>query len=223
MKVSEAVASRRCVRAFLPTAVPGDALRRVLTLAARAPSGGNVQPWRIWVLQGEPLARLVEAMRTRLSSNPTPDPREYAIYPENLWEPHRTWRFRVGEMMYAEAGIPREDKAARLQWFRRNFEFFGAPAALFCYVDRRMGPPQWSDLGMYLENVMLLLREEGLDSCPQECWSVYNRLVAAHVAPPPELMLFSGMAIGYEDRDAPVNRLKTERAALDEFAVFQGF
>ena len=223
MNVSEAVASRRCVRAFLPKPVPEAILREVLELAARAPSGGNLQPWRIYVVAGNPLEEFRTKMRARLDTNPTPDPLEYHIYPENLWEPHRTQRFRVGEMMYGEIGIPREDKVARLKWFRNNYEFFGAPAALFCYMDKRMGPPQWSDVGMYLENVMLLLREKGLDSCPQECWSIYNREVAELVNPPPELLLFCGMAIGYADEAAPVNKLKTERMKVDEFASFRGF
>lgn len=223
MRVSEAIASRRCVRAFLDTEVPEAVLHRVVKLAARAPSGGNLQPWRIYVLKGAPLADLKARMRQRLAVDPAPDPSEYAIYPENLWEPYRTQRFRVGEMMYAELGIPRERRDARIAWFRHNYDFFGAPAGLFCYIDRRMGPPQWSDLGMYLQNVMLLLREEGLDSCPQECWSTYNRVVAETLSPPPELMLFCGMAIGFADKSAPVNRLQTERVPLDEFATFLGF
>jgi nitroreductase len=223
MKISQAIASRRCVRAFLDTDVPEAVLRRVIAGAARAPSGGNLQPWRIYVLRGAPLAGLKARMRERLAADPSPDPREYAIYPENLWEPYRSQRFRVGEMMYAELGIPREHRDARIAWFRNNFDFFGAPVGLFCYIDRRMGPPQWSDLGMYLQNVMLLLREEGLDSCPQECWSTYNRVVAEALSPPPELMLFCGMAIGFEDTRAPVNRLKTERMTPDAFATFIGF
>jgi nitroreductase len=223
MNVAETVMSRRSVRAYLDTPVPETLLRHVMELAARAPSGGNVQPWYLYALAGEQLQRFKAQMRERLATNPSPDPVEYHIYPENLWEPHRTQRFRVGEMMYAELGIPREDKASRLKWFRNNYEFFGAPVGLFCYIDRRMGPPQWSDLGMYLENVMLLLRERGLDSCAQECWSIYNRLVAEFLGSPPELMLFCGMAIGYADESAAVNRLRTERMKLTEFADLRGF
>jgi len=223
MNVSEAVSSRRSVRAFLDTPVPEGVLRHILDLAARAPSGGNVQPWRLYVLTGEPLVRFRAIMRERLATNPSPDALEYHVYPESLWEPHRTQRFRVGEMMYGELDIPREDKAARLRWFRNNYDFFGAPVSLFCYLDRRMGPPQWSDLGMYLENVMLLLREHGLDSCAQECWSIYNRVVAEFLGSPPELLLFCGMAIGYADNAAPVNRLRSERMKLEEFAELRGF
>jgi nitroreductase len=223
MNVSEAVRSRHSIRAFQDKPVPEAVLREVVELAARAASGGNVQPWRIYAVAGAPLAKFKARMAERLVANPSPDPLEYHVYPENLWEPHRSWRFRVGEQMYGLVGIPRENKAARLAWFRHNYSFFGAPAALFAYLDKRMGPPQWSDMGMYLQNVMLLLRERGLDSCAQECWSIYNAEVRALLNPPPELMLFCGMAIGYRDDSDPVNQLVTERAPLDEFASFDGF
>jgi nitroreductase len=99
-------------------------------------------------------------------------------------------------------GFPRENKIARARFFANNYQFFGAPLALFCYTDRQMGPPQWSDLGMYLQTVMLLLREAGLDSCAQECWSRYHRTVREFLNPPEEWILFCGMAIGYKDEAA---------------------
>ena len=132
-------------------------------------------------------------------------------------ERQRTYRFEVGEDLYGALGIPREDKMARMMWFARNFQFFGAPMALFCSVDRGMGPPQWSDLGMFLQTVMLLLREEGLDSCAQECWAVYPQTVGKFIDLPPERMLFCGMAIGVEDTTEPANRLRSARAPEDEW------
>ena len=222
MNVSEAVQSRSSIRAFLDTPVPSAVLREVLETAARAPSGGNLQPWRLFALGGEPLAEFKALMRTQLQGDFNIGGGEYAVYPPDLWEPYRSERFVVGEQMYALLGIPREDKAARLRWLQRNYQFFDAPAALFCYVDRRMGPPQWSDLGMYLQTVMLLLREAGLDSCPQECWAQYYRTVDAFLSPPPEWMLFCGLAIGYADPAAPVNRLRSRRLPLQEFASFRG-
>jgi len=221
MNVTEAVQRRRSIRAFQERAVDPDLLREVLAQAARAPSGGNLQPWRIYVLANQPLAQLKAAMEQRLAQRPTPDlPLEYEVYPSPLSEPYRGERYAVGEALYERLGIPREDKAARLRWFMRNYQFFGAPAALLCYVDRGMGPPQWSDLGMYLQTVMLLLQERGIDSCAQECWSVYHREVAAVVSPPPELMLFCGLALGYADAGAAVNGLSTRRLPLDQFAQF---
>ncbi|HSV58865.1 MAG TPA: nitroreductase [Variovorax sp.] len=221
MQVHEAVASRHSIRAFLPTSVPGDVIRRVLQRAARAPSGGNLQPWHIDVMAGEPLAQLRATMREVLASGVQPQP-EYAVYPGELRSPWRERRFEVGEAMYARLNIPREDKAARRRWFASNFDFFGAPLALFCSVDRSMGPPQWSDLGMYLQTVMLLLREEGLDSCPQEAWAVYADTVRQALKLPPERMLFCGMAIGWRDPAHPVNQLVASRAPQDEWLRLHG-
>lgn len=222
MDVSEAVRTRSSVRAFLEQPVPGALLREAVELAARAASGGNLQPWRVFVLGGEPLADLKARMQKRLATGPTSEPTEYEIYPADLWEPYRSERYTVGEQLYERLGIPRTDKVGRLRQFARNFEFFGAPAALFCYVDRRMGRPQWSDLGMYLQTLMLLLRERGVDTCAQECWSIYPKTVAEFLQPDPELMLFCGMAIGYADPQAAVNGLRTRRLPLDQFASFRG-
>jgi nitroreductase len=94
--------------------------------------------------------------------------------------------------------------------------------AVFCYIDRGMGQPQWSDLGMYLQSLMLLLREEGLDSCAQECWAVYPKTISRFLGAPEQHLLFCGMAIGYADPNEPVNQLVTQRAPLEEFASFRG-
>jgi nitroreductase len=225
MTVYEALASRRSVRDFLPTPVSGDVIRRVLQAASRAPSGGNVQPWHIDVVAGAKLAELKAIMQRRVqevAAGGRPEQADYDIYPKELWAPYRDYRFRLGEAMYASMNIPREDKAARLRWFARNYQFFGAPMALFCSIDRRMGPPQWSDLGMFLQSVMLALRDEGLHSCAQECWSAYPKTVGDFIGLPPARMLFCGMAIGHANPEHPVNHFPVERAALAEFARFHG-
>lgn len=225
MHVAEAVASRRSIRDFLPTPVPGEVIRRVLAAASRAPSGGNVQPWQIDVVAGARLDELKAIMRERVLAVATGAPheeRDYDIYPKDLPSPYRDYRFKVGEDMYARLGIAREDKAARRRWFARNWQAFGAPMLLLCSVDRRMGKPQWSDLGMFLQTLMLLLRAEGLDSCPQESWSVFARTVGAFIDLPPERMIFTGMAIGHANPDHPVNALVSDRAPLEAFARFHG-
>lgn len=220
MDVSEAVASRRSVRGFLDRPVDPAILRRVLARAAAAPSGGNTQPWVIHVVAGGALAAFKAIMAGRLRDAPTGEGAEYAIYPDPPLPAYRARSRAVGEALYGHLGIPRDDRAGRTGWFAENYRFFGATAALFCFVDRRAGPPQWSDCGMYLQTLMLLLREEGLDSCAQECWAVYHRTVTAFVGAPPEQMLFTGMAIGWRDPDAPVNRLVPAREAVDDFATF---
>jgi nitroreductase len=219
MQVAEAVARRRSVRAFTSAPVPCELLREVVEQAARAPSGGNLQPWRIHVLHGPALARLRAVMAERLQQGP-PDPPEYHVYPPNLHEPYRSQRFELGEALYALLGIPRTDKAARLKQFDRNYDFFGAPVGLFCFIDRRMGPGQWSDLGMYLQTLMLLLQARGVDSCAQEAWAAYHQTISAFVAAPAEHMLFCGMAIGYADARAPENQLVSARASISTFATF---
>lgn len=215
MSVTEAVARRASIRRFLADAVPDEVLRDLVERAARAPSGGNVQPWRIYVLNGDSMARF----RAFIADRPHEQP-DYDIYPANLWEPYRTNRFTIGEQMYATIGVGRDDKAGRLAQFANNDDFFGAPAALFCFVDRRMGPPQWSDLGMYLQTFMLLAQEAGLDTCAQEYWSVRHATVQEFVGAPDDEMLFCGMAIGHADRDAPINTLVSERMPLDAWARF---
>jgi nitroreductase len=221
--VTDALATRLSVRAFLSEPVPESLLRELLAKAARAASGGNLQPWHIQVLTGAPLDALLQVAAARLAEAPRGDTPEYKIYPDPLPEPYAARRFKVGEDMYARLAIPREDRAARRAWFANNFRLFGAPVGLFCFVERSMGAPQWSDLGMFLQSLMLLLREAGYDSCAQECWSMVAPTLYRHLKTPDHLMLFCGMAIGKRDPAAPVNLLVSDRAALDEFASFEGF
>ena len=215
MNVTEAVNRRKSVRQFLPDPVADDVLRQLLTTASRSPSGGNVQPWRIYVLNGASMARFREFLQDR-----PPGPPAYDIYPKGLKEPYRSSRFKIGEQMYESIGIGRDDKAGRLMQFAKNLDFFGAPAALFCFIDREMGPPQWSDLGMFLQTFMLLAQEAGLDTCPQEAWAVHEDAVSEFVGAPEEQRIFCGMAIGRADWDHPINSVESEREPLDVFARF---
>jgi nitroreductase len=216
MDVVAAVHARSSIRQFLPDPVGDDELRALLADASRAPSGGNVQPWRIYVVNGESMTRLREFLPTQ----PPIEAPQYDIYPPKLTEPYRTNRFTVGEQMYALLGIAREDKPARLRQFAHNGDFFGAPAALFCFTDRQMGPPQWSDLGMFLQTFMLLAVERDLATCAQEYWSVRHGAISSFVGAPENEMLFCGMAIGRPDPSAVINELRSERMPLDEWARF---
>jgi nitroreductase len=210
MDVRDAVAARRSVRGFQDTPVDLALVERLVTEASRSPSGGNLQPWHIDIVAGDAMNRLKQVMMTKLAGGP--EQPEYDIYPKELVAPYRDRRFAVGEAMYERIGIPRDDKMARRMWFARNFAFFGAPLALFMTVDRRMGPPQWSDCGMFLQTFMLLAVEQGLATCAQECWAVYPQTVKAFLGTPDGHMLFCGMAVGYEDTTEPANALRTERA-----------
>ena len=215
MNVTDAVNARRSIRAFRPDPVDNDTIAQLLTTASRAPSGGNVQPWRIYVVNGPSMERFRTFIGTRQIEAPA-----YDIYPAGLTEPYRSSRFKVGEDMYATIGIEREDKPGRLAQFAKNLDFFGAPAAIFCFVERQMGPPQWSDLGMFLQTFMLLAQEAGLDTCPQEAWAVYEQAVSEFVDAPPEQRIFCGVAIGHADPDHPINSLVSQREPFDVFARF---
>lgn len=223
MNVTSAVTSRISCRAFLDKPVPKQTVVDILETAKRAPSGGNLQPWLVHVLSGQPLAAFLTTIRSKLSLLPVGEGTEYNIYPPELQDPYRARRFKCGEDLYATMDIPRDNKPARLGQFARNYEFFGAPVGLFFCIDRRMGQDQWADLGMFMQTVMLLARERGLHTCAQEAWAIWHKTIAEFLPLPADVMLFSGMALGYMDESAPINSLRTQRAALDEFATLRGF
>ena len=219
MNVSEAIQRRMSIRAFKPDPVPGEVVADILVRAAQSPSGGNLQPWRVYGLAGAPLAEF----KALAAANPFGETPEYEVYPPNLWDPFRTRRFQNGEDLYATIGIPREDKPARLRQLAKNGEFFGAPVGLFFCLDRNLGPPQWADLGMYMQTVMLLVAERGLDTCAQEYWARYPRTVATFLGMPDDHMIFSGMALGYRDEANPINSLNAARDAFEMWGELRGF
>ncbi len=218
MDVYEAVATRRAVRGFTDEPVSREVIERVLTAAAWSPSGSNIQPWNIYVVTGEPLEQLKKVATERVAAGDPWDDREYVMYPPDLKSPYNERRSAFGRDRYSALGVAREDWEARTRAAIANWDCFGAPMALFCYIDRDLGMPQWSDVGMYLQTVMLLLRAEGLHSCPQMAWSQVRKSVDAVTCPPPELMLFCGMSIGYED--PTVSYVRNARAPLDEIVTF---
>jgi nitroreductase len=218
--VGEAVLARHSCRAFTDKPVDIKTIRKLLETARLAPSGGNLQPWFVHVILGDSMARFRAQLTPKFLASPFGGTPEYHVYPPELKEPYRSRRHKVGEDMYGLIGVSRDDKAARHRQFARNYDFFGAPVGMFFYLDRIMGPPQWSDLGMLIQTLMLLAREQGLDTCPQESWAVWHREVGEFLSAPPTMMLFCGLALGYGDHSAPINRLRSERAALEDFVRF---
>ena len=218
MDVAEAVRKRMSVRAFKPVPVPGDVVARLLETAAQAPSGGNLQPWRVYALAGAPLAEF----KALVATTPMEEP-EYEVYPPSLWDPFRTRRFVCGEDLYASIEIGRDNRPGRFSQLARNSQFFDAPVGVFFCLDRKLGLPQWADLGMFMQTFMLLAVAEGLATCAQEYWARYPQTVAKFVGLPDDHMLFSGMALGYRDPTAPINGLRTRRDTVEEFADLRGF
>lgn len=220
MDVYEAVDSRRAVRAFSDEPIPEEVLRRVLTAAARAPSSGNLQPWHLYAVTGEPLAELKERATARALAGDPGDEREYPMYPAEMTSPYLDRFAAAAAQRYEALGIERDDPDRPRKIAALNSEAFGAPLVLFCYLDRTMGPGQWGDAGMYLQTVMLLLRAEGLHSCPQVMWTMYRRTVSRTVGAGDGLTLFCGVAVGFEKEGAP--RLRTGRVDVTETVTFIG-
>lgn len=183
MDVYEAVKSRRSVRGFKDEPVDREVLERVLSAAAWSPSGSNIQPWNTYVMTGASLAELKTSAVERVAHGDPWDKRQYEMYPHELKPPYGERRSAFGKERYSALGIAREDWEARQRAAIANWNCFGAPAALFCYIDRDLGLPQWADVGMYLQTIMLLLRAEGLHSCPQMAWSQVRETVAEVLSP----------------------------------------
>lgn len=220
LTVTEAIKSRISTRAFLDKPVTEDQIREILEIAKFAPSGGNTQPWKVWVVLGPARDRLVETVKKAVAENPLAYEGDMPIYPDKLWEPYRTRRYELGEAMYERLGIPREDKPARLAHVARNLEFFGAPAGLFFSLDRNFNENQWAHLGMLMFAITLVAHEKGLATCMQEAWMTRAKTVSDFLGLDPSQRLYCGMALGYADQGAPVNKLRSERAPLEEFATF---
>ena len=221
---SEAIRHRISIRSFLPAEVPASLVRELLDVARWSPSGGNMQPWKVIAVAGAERAAvtaLAQGGQSLLAGGS--EEGDVPVYPPNLWEPYRSRRYQVGEDMYGMMGIARENRAARLAHVARNFEFFGAPVGLFFVIDRRLGRAQWAHLGMFLQSLALAAIDRGLGTCMQEFWGMLRVTLHRHFALPETDMVYCGMALGYPDMTAPVNQLRSSRAAVEEFATLRGF
>lgn len=219
MNIDEAIKTRVSIRAFKPDPVPEQLVRDILDVARFAPSGGNLQPWKVIAVSGAERDAVVALAQANLPGAEDDRP----VYPADLWEPYRSRRYKVGEDMYALLGIGRDNKPARFMHLAQNFQFFGAPVALFFVIDKGMGHGQWAHLGMFMQSVALAALERGVHSCMQEAWARMRIPLAQHFALPENEMIYCGMALGYADMTKPVNTLRSDRASVDEFATFKGF
>jgi len=220
--VDAAITSRRSIRAFLPTPVAHEDIAAILQVAARAPSGTNTQPWKVYVLQGERKRQLSAAI---LAAHNDPalaaqHTEEYAYYPREWVSPYIDRRRKVGWDLYALLGLGRDNKAGMSAQHGRNYEFFDAPVGLIFTIDRIMEQGSWLDYGMFLQNIMVAARARGLDTCPQAAFTQYHRIIAEQLALPESETVVCGMALGVADLSKIENSLITERMALSEFVKF---
>lgn len=214
------IAGRRSVRGFLDRGVPLDVIAALIEAAARAPSGNNSQPWKVHVLTGASKARLTDAIMATRAGDAAEPAMEYHYYPESWPEPYLGRRRQVGWALYDLLGIRKGDRAGSRAWHDRNFDFFGAPVGLIVTTDRRLGLGALIDIGMFLEGLAIGARSLELETCPQAAFAAYHEVVRSVLALPAEYMVICGMALGFEDRDAVQNGLRTPRAALADFTTF---
>lgn len=215
----EAIASRRAVRAFLPDQIPHSIIAQILEVAARAPSGSNIQPWHVDVVTGISRTRLITAITDRYDAGDFgEDPYQY--YPKPWREPYLTRRRTNGWGLYITLGIERHEKAKMRAQHRRNFEFFGAPVGLIFTIDHDLPVGAWLDLGMFMQNVMIAARGFGFDTCPQQAFAAYHETIRELLDLPQDRVIVCAMALGNADMTDPANAFRTEREPLDQFTRF---
>lgn len=220
--VDDAIASRRSIRAFLPTQVAREDIEAILDVSARAPSGTNIQPWKVTVLTGDAKERLSAAILAVYGDKDAASAHteEYAYYPRQWVSPFIERRRKVGWDLYALLGLTREDKAGMAAQHGRNYRFFDAPVGLIFTIDRVLEQGSWLDYGMFLQNIMVAARGRGLDTCPQAAFTQFHRIIAEQLSLPSNETVVCGMALGYADLQKIENSLMTERAPVAEFVRF---
>ncbi|MES2755784.1 MAG: nitroreductase [Pseudomonadota bacterium] len=220
--VDDAIVSRRSIRAFLPTPVAREDIEAILDVSARAPSGTNIQPWKVTVLTGDAKERLSAAILAVYGDKEAAGAHteEYNYYPREWVSPFIERRRKVGWDLYALLGLTREDKAGMAAQHGRNYRFFDAPVGLIFTIDRVLEQGSWLDYGMFLQNIMVAARGRGLDTCPQAAFTQFHRIIAEQLSLPANETVVCGMALGYADLAKIENSLITERAPLAEFVRF---
>ncbi|MCK8782898.1 nitroreductase [Roseomonas sp. NAR14] len=220
--VDAALRGRRSVRAYLPRPVDRALVEHLLALAARAPSGTNMQPWRVHVVTGAARERLCDAVEAAFLAGAGEGESEYRYYPKEFFEPYLSRRRKVGWDLYGLLGIARGETARMRAQHARNFRFFGAPVGMVMTIDRRLEIGSWLDYGMFLQGLMTAAVAHGLGTCPQAAFAGQHRTIREHLPLAAEEVVVCGMALGYPDWGATVNRLVTERVPVGEFATFHG-
>ena len=218
--VDAAIVSRRSVRAFLPRPVDEATIRDILEVAARAPSGTNMQPWRVYVATGAVKQHIGDAILNCGIRAEKAEWDEYKYYPDQFFEPYLTRRRANGFGLYSVLGIGRREVDRMRAQHDRNFVFFDAPVGMIFTIDRRLNQGSWIDYGMFLQNIMIAARARGLDTCPQAAFAPYHRQIRPVLGITDEEVVVCGMALGYEDTSKPEATFRTDRAPLDEWVTF---
>ena len=220
MRVSEAINSRRSMRAFKPDPVSKADLEWIIANANRSASNGNLQPWKLYVTMGDARKRLSAAIHKAMDGGDNGPGSEYDVYPKHFAPVYDQRRKLVGKQLYTLLGVPKGDAAGMLKQFKKNYDFFDAPVGLILCIERGMGNGQWIDCGIFLDQLMLLAREKGLHTCPQAAFSRYQHVVRRELNIPDDQVVICGLALGHADPDAVPNNLVTERAPIADFTTW---
>jgi nitroreductase len=216
--VDEAIRTRRSVRGFLPTPVPMKTVRDILSVASYAPSGSNIQPWKVHVITGRARDELSSALLQAHARN-QPESREYDYYPTKWRSPYIERRRQTGWGLYETVGVVKGDREGSARQHARNYAFFDAPVVLMFCIDSDLGKGSWLDFGMFLQNIMVAARGRGLHTCPQAALANYPDIVKPYLGIGADQTLVCGLSMGYEDPECVANRFRPPRIELDEFVT----
>lgn len=221
MDTHSAITTRRSVRRFLPKPVAEAQLRRILSGAAYAPSGHNIQPWRVYVVEGAAKERLSNAILHAIEHDPPEQHQpEFDYYPTEWFEPYIGRRRALGHDLYRHLNIARDDKASRDRQMEENYRFFGAPVGMFVTFDRKLATGTFLDVGMFLQNIFIGARGEGLDTCGQACFNWYHTIIREQLGFDESELVCCGLSLGYADESAPENNLRAQKLSVDDFTQF---
>ena len=219
MNIREAIEKRFSVRAFTEKVPKIETIKEILKTAGTAPSGGNIQPWKVYVLSEKAKKELSDKTLYNFD-NGVQEEIEYNIYPKPLSDEYKKRRYECGADMYRALSIEKDDLDSRFNQIRENYNFFGAPLGMIITIDRSFGKNGWGHVGMFLENLWLSAIDQGLAMCLQESWSIYPKTVKEFIKHPDNEIVWCGIAIGYEDSSKPINQYRTRRENLDSFVSF---
>lgn len=221
MNVKEAFVSRRSVRRFLPDSVSKEKIENILEGAAFAPSGHNIQPWHVYVVQGQKKLSITQSIVDAIKDGSSKNMKtEFDYYPTEWFEPFVSRRRAVGFELYKLLEIGRDDFEARDKQMQENFHFFGAPVGMFITMDKRLATGTFMDVGMFIQSILVGARGEGLHSCGQVAFTKFHTLIAEQLEFKENEMLVCGVSIGYEDTSAPENALRVEKLQYSDFTTF---
>ncbi|MBL4681579.1 MAG: nitroreductase [Pseudomonadales bacterium] len=221
--VREVLENRRSVREYTNQPVSADLVQEILSVSGKSASGSNLQPWKIYAISGSVKNRLCETVMQRLALNPSGEKADIPIYPKPLPDPFRQRRYDCGELMYRALNIPREDKIQRLMQVAKNFSFFGAPVGLIFTINRTLCESQILDTGILVQSIMLMAKEQGLDTCAQASWTLWPQTIREVLGIDEAEMVLLGMSLGYAKQDELVNEIKQPRIVMDEYVKMMGF